>query len=368
MRDAGALDGATPDAARPVVTACPGAASAIGTWQNVEPAAFHEPSNMQTIVVVVNPLDASVLASASNKTNGGNGSTGVYKSTDCGASWKLWSTGTHASDLATGQLWAMLLDPTSPDTMYIANGYGNDPTLFKSTNGGVDWLPLSPNTPKTPRFVQAVAMDPGDSHHIAVTFHTDCSAPYTRNCMAMTRDSGATWSEFDGPPAVPGWREGGSLSTLGTDSYLYVCDLGGWFTSDGGRTWTKVIQQGVFARSAGSTHIVPDGTLYLGVPSYGMLYSRANPAANPPVALGSSYTLIPGSPGTTNMIDDGVSLIGAQVNGPPFYIASLSDPTKWTHMSTPDVKSGSNQMAYDAAHHIVYSANFQSGLLRIVTR
>ena len=63
-----------------VVTKCDSLGS-VGTWQNVEPAAFHSPSNMQTIAVAVNPKDQSVFAAASNKTNGGNGSTGIYKST-----------------------------------------------------------------------------------------------------------------------------------------------------------------------------------------------------------------------------------------------------------------------------------------------
>jgi hypothetical protein len=95
-----------------------------------------------------------------------------------------------------------------------------------------------------------------------------------------------------------------------------------------------------------------------------MFYSRASATA----ALGSSWTLIPNSPQATNVIDDGVTLIAAEVNGPPFFSADLSAATAWTHMSSPGVTCGSNQMAYDAAHHIVYSANFQSGLWRLVTR
>jgi photosystem II stability/assembly factor-like uncharacterized protein len=29
--------------------------------------------------------------------------------------------------------------------MYMNNGYGNEPTIYKSTNGGVDWTALNPD-------------------------------------------------------------------------------------------------------------------------------------------------------------------------------------------------------------------------------
>jgi photosystem II stability/assembly factor-like uncharacterized protein len=344
----------------------------VGTWESVEPAAFHSPSNMQTIAVAVNAQEGSVFAAASNKTNGGNGSTGIYKSTDCGASWSMWNTGAGQANLATGQLWAMLIDPDSPQTMYVANGYGDGPTLYKSTNGGVDFSPLAPDAsnvlPSHNNFVQAVAIDPGQSQHLAVTFHDDCGAPLSPLCLSQTTDGGATWTEFNGPAEVTGWREGATLSIFGPSNYFYACDVGAWYTSDGGKSWTKALPQGVFGRYAGSTDIAPDGTAYIGVPNLGMFYSRADSTATPPVLLGSSWTLIPNSPQSTNVIDDGVELIAAQVSGPPFFSASISMPATWTHMPTPAVQDGSNEMAYDPAHHVVYSANFENGLLRLVTQ
>jgi hypothetical protein len=342
-----------------VVTSCDHLGE-VGSWQNVEPATFHSPSNMQTIVVVVDPRDQSVLAAASNKTNGGSGSTGVYKSNDCGATWKLWGTGAHASDLSTGQLWAMLIDPGAPDNVYIANGYGNDPTLYKSTNGGVDWTPLKTDPEGQVGFVQAVAIEPASSKHVAVTFHENCKSPRAQNCMASSTDGGATWAVFDGPKSVAGWREGASLSVLGATKYLYLCDVGVFYTADGGVSWSKVLD-GTFGRYAGSTDLAPDGSLYVGISNHGIYRS-------PPNALGASWTLLDKSPQSTNLVDDGVSLFAAEVNGPPFFTARLDTTGTWTHMSSPTVSSGSNEMAYDAAHHLVYSANFGNGLLRLLTR
>jgi hypothetical protein len=338
----------------------------IGVWQNVEPAVFHSPSNMQTIAVVVNPQNSYVYAAASNKTNGGNGSTGIYRSTDCGSSWILWSTGTGASNLATGELWAMLIDPVSPQNMYVANGYGDNNTLFKSSDGGVDWVPLNvdPNHILEMQFVQAIALEPNNPNHLAVTFHINGRAPYNSNVLSTSTDGGATWKLFNGPSQVGGWREAATLTILGPASYVYGSDGGVYVTSNEGGSWSTAIGSGMFGRYAGSTELTPDGTtLYISTGA-GIHYSRANGGT----PLGASWTLIPNTQGNiTNFIDDGVTVYGFHVNG-PCYTANLNTPTVWTQMQNTGITNGSNMMAYDPANHIIYSANFGNGLMALKTR
>ena len=43
---------------------------APGAWHNISPAALSMPANMETLAVVVNPIDQTVYAAAGNKTNG----------------------------------------------------------------------------------------------------------------------------------------------------------------------------------------------------------------------------------------------------------------------------------------------------------
>jgi hypothetical protein len=322
---------------------------------------------MQSIAVAVNQQEGSVYAAASNATNGGNGSTGIYKSTDCGATWTAWNTGAGQADLATGQLWAMLIDPMNPQIIYVANGYGSNPTLYRSQNGGVDFSPLKPDvmnvTGTHKDFVQAVAIDPGNSKHIAVTFHDSCGSPFNSCCFSQSTDSGDTWTEFNGPSQVDGWQEAASLTIFGATNYFYTCGSGAFYTGDGGKTWSQVIKEVVFGRYAGSTDTTPDGRVYVGAGA-GTYYSTATTSS----PIGSSWTAIPNSPNPTTIIDDGVNLYSAQVNGPPFFSASVSSPMTWTQMSTPSIQDGSNEMARDPAHHIIYSANFENGLYRLVTQ
>ena len=371
-----------------VPPSCPmgDASSDVGVWTEVSPAAFHMPSNMQTWSVAINPQDESVFASAGNVTNGGNPplGTGIYKSSDCGASWALVSTGAHASDLTTGDPWALLIDPITPTTMYVDNGYGDDGTLFQSTNGGVDWAPLGidPCGVTAPVFSQAIAMDPTNHQHVALTFHETCSAtgttacttplPTTPMCLSQTTDGGQTWSYINGPTAqqgVTGWQEAASLMVLGAQSYLLLTpENGGWLTLDGGVTWTpEIATYDIYGTYAGSAHLAPDGTLYVGVANTGIYYSR--PDATHP--LGELWTLIAGSPQASALADDGVTLFsswGWDTSGQPYHTAPLSNPSTWTTMPTPTDPDPANQYAYDSAHHLLYSASTNAGLWRLHTR
>ena len=362
----------------------------VGTWQPVAPPEFLNPSNLETWSVALNPQDESVFAAAGNITNGCGGATqpaciatGVYKSTDCGGTWHLVSTGRSHTELATGDPWAMRIDPINPQNMYINNGYGSNPTLFKSTNGGVDWDPLAPDPgnllQNSNTFVQAVALDrdPSRSGHLVVTFHEDCTGNANPLCLAETTDGGATWREFSGPEIrdsnghLIGWEESAAVTILGATSYLLTVPQGwgGYFTSNGGQSWSKVFDGPAYGDYGGGGEFGPDGTVYVGVENTGIFYS--SPATSSP--LGATWTLIQGSPSTFLVIDDGTNLYAATNSQPnPYWFAPLNQLTAtpgptWTNMNTNGTVHGAGMFAYDSVHHIVYAAAQTAGILRLVT-
>jgi len=359
-----------------------------GHWEFISPPEFRTPSNVEAYAVAVSPGDQTVYATAGNKTDGGNGGTGVMKSTDCGATWVLASTGLNGDKLKTGGLWAMLVDPKNTDTIYVANGYGNNPTIYKSTNAGTDWAALNPDPEHTlsvVNFVQAIALDPRDPKHLAVTFHDNCKAPYNPLCFSQSMDAGSTWQLFNGPTSIPGWtikgwEEGASITVLGSSSYLFTAGAGTWYTGDGGAHWNQVVPQYVAGSYGGTNHVGPDGTLYIG--GNKVFVSPAAPASDPPftLATGQNPTALANSPAATVIVDDGVSLFASltpSTNARPFWTAPLASPTAWTQMADRICSDGtapsgacrgSNAMAYDSAHHVIYSANWGAGLWRLVTR
>lgn len=339
----------------------------VGVWEEITPPEFATPDNMEAAAIAVNPIDCSVYAAAGNETNGGDGGTGIFKSTDAGASWSKISTGENGAKLETGVIWAMRIDPVEPERMYVASGYGADPTIYRSIDGGVDWEMLDADPDDTVSdFAQAIGMDRDDPRHIIITWHETCSAPHTPNCLSRTKDGGDTWTILDGPPSFGGWVEGASITIFGPDSYLLAADAGGWFTDDAGATWDHVIDGVHYGVYAGGAHFAPDGAAYIGMANQGVFVSRGDRGA----PLGSSWTLIPGSPQAALLIDDGVTLYATYLHdfgGQPYWSAPIDDPTTWTNMPSPSIGRGAVAIDYDAAQHLVYSANGVFGLWRLRT-
>jgi hypothetical protein len=369
--------------------ACSKLSSVVGIWQNISPPELLTPGNMEVYSVAVNPVDGTVFMSGGNNTNGGacpKGTecpqtlTGLMRSSDCGATFSRINSieaGTDSANLITGALWAMVLDPKQPDTMYVANGYGMNPTLYKSTNAGVDWTALKPDPDGKLNFVQAVAVSPYDSKHLAITWHVTCEAPRVPFCLSMSKDGGDSWTLFDGPSSIPdwkidGWMEASAISILGPTSYLLTTPAGVWFSGDTGATWAQLAPEIVYATYSGSS-VIAGGDLFVAGAGH-ILVSKAA-AGDPPFELRTSHklTALPNSPTVTALVTDGKSLyVGSSREGPhQLWTAPLSDTSNWTQTADSickgDVCRGPNEMAYDPMHHVVYAANWASGLWRLVT-
>jgi hypothetical protein len=383
--------------------ACDALSSVKGSWKSISPTPFLVPGNMEVLAVAVNPEDETVYASAGNVTNGGacpsgqkcpSEGTGILKSSDCGASWTPISNKTgDTADLFTGDPWAMLIDPVTPATMYMNNGYGNNPTIYKSVNGGVDFKALNPDpkhlvaTGGGVPFVQSIAMERTNHLHLAVTFHENCASPLTPMCLSQSFDGGTTWTLINGPTSIPnwtidGWLEGTAISILGSTSIILSGPAGIWYTGNSGTSWKQIVAQGFTANYAGSTHVGSNGVLFIGANNNagpnGIFTAAAASGSSPPFATASGLLSVTGlskAPPSTVIIDDGLNLYATNTAGDdsqPVWTAPLAAPTTWKQM--PDKMCngstcrGSNEMAYDAVHHVIYSASWGAGLWRLVSQ
>jgi len=93
--------------------------------------------------VAVDPTNSSIVYAGM-----GNGS-GVYKSTDGGRNWNPANNGlivkTSSGDMVSYFVSALVIDPSSPSTLYAATFTG-DPEIggiFKSTDAGETWVPFN---------------------------------------------------------------------------------------------------------------------------------------------------------------------------------------------------------------------------------
>jgi hypothetical protein len=344
------------------VTPCPTDAASVGKWENITPpvmvpADYKGP--LMVVNVAVSPQDPSVVYTSIGREAAGN-AFGMFKSTDCGATWKKINTGKNAAAIDSGYQWTIVIDPVNSQNIFVSNGYGAPPSLFKSTDGGVNWDQIFTDDSLVAKtveynFTQGVAMDPADPQHLAVSFHANCKGEYGPMCMAETRDGGATWTLFHGP--TMGWSEGAGPLLFGGNRMLFAAPFTGLFyTEDVGATWKKVAEDAYAA-----AYHSPNGTWFVGS-NGGIIQSKDD---------GKTWSKVEGAPRTVGLVGDGETLFATFQNensGQPMYSAPENNPSKWTNLKTPEMKQGGSAMAYDPDHHIIYSSNYTAGLWRMITR
>jgi photosystem II stability/assembly factor-like uncharacterized protein len=338
-----------------------GSIPARGTWDaaSVSPVAAPpgEPGYQfkgKSVSVVVDPFDTA-------KVWLGTGEYGLYQSTDCGASWKHVSTGTNGSQIDKSTLWSMAVDPVNKGTIYTVAAYGAG-SVWKSTNGGVDWVDLFPNQTKFQyNFANNVSMDAHDPQHLVTMSHGSCD-DFSNGCLTETFDGGKTWPNRASLPKP--WGERGGVDVI--DKTTWILGYGGdgmYVTTDNGKSWKQTTQRGA-GDATGEFSILPlapaaDGAYY--VDSFqGAL--RSTDGINWSLAWGKKngvYARLEALITTPTMIYAG--------DNADMYSAPLSDYGNWTKMTGPKVDNFFNTfMAYDPVHKVVYVSGWEGGMVRYV--
>jgi photosystem II stability/assembly factor-like uncharacterized protein len=325
---------------------------AVDVFEDITPPGVDLSGNGVTNVVV-DPIHAGTLYV-------GTDHAGLQKSTNCGKDWTKVNTGNNGALLDTGIIWSMVIDFLNPDTIFAGSLYGQDNSLFKSTNGGVDWTSMAPpgseiyNTVEY-NFFQDLAIDPTDHEHIVLSFHANCTGATGPQCMAETTDGGANWRLFKGP--LDGWGEGAGPLILGGSKFILGTTQNGiYYTSDSGANWEKV--------GPGTDHQMyhaVDGSYYTGS-DYGINKSTDG---------GHTWRQIQNSPHGYGIIGDGKRLFNSLRNAgdqKPYFTSPENDGETWTPLASPPMDQGAVYFAHDPDHHVIYSANTSSGLWRIVTQ
>ncbi len=111
---------------------------------------------------------------------------GVFKSTNGGASWS--DTGVSFEDRKSGRrgVHALVIDPQVPGTLYVATYVSG---VFKSTNGGVSWVAVNKGLPGSGNSywnTNTLAIDPKVSRTVYVG---------TNRGVFMSMNGGASWAD-----------------------------------------------------------------------------------------------------------------------------------------------------------------------------
>ncbi|MDX6268978.1 MAG: hypothetical protein QOD28_201 [Acidobacteriota bacterium] len=211
----------------------------LGTWDDLGPGNVGGRSRS----LLVDPTNPNIMYTA-----GVAG--GIWKSTDGGANWLPLD-----DFMANIAVTCLAFDPDNPNTIWAGTGEGFFNTdgvrgagIFRSTNAGVNWSRLPATNNSNFFFIQDLVVSPADSNHIYAA---------TRTGVYRSLDNGASWTLVLASNAAngangamdlvmrtdaPGQATDYIYATLGTFAQAHIfrnTDAGG------AGTWVDVFTDGV---------------------------------------------------------------------------------------------------------------------------
>ncbi len=178
-------------------------------------------------------------------------------------------TNTGSWSSGQGRVNVVAVDPSNPTTIYIGAPAGG---IWKSTNSGSSWIPLSDELPQIG--VSGIAVDPTNSNIIYIaTGDRDAADTYSVGVLKST-NGGISWNTT-GLSFIGTSNFAGDLIIHPTNNQIILCatSAGVYRTMDGGTTWT-VEQTGDF--SQGSIRFKPTDPTIVYATSNNKFYKSTN--------------------------------------------------------------------------------------------
>jgi photosystem II stability/assembly factor-like uncharacterized protein len=149
------------------------------------------------------------------------------------------SRGGENTQVRNGRINAVAFDPRARGTYYAGAPYGG---VWKTTNGGADWTPLSDNWRSLS--VSSIAVEPENPQHLYVgTGDVPKQGPYAMGLM-RSQDGGTTWQPI-GPPELSTATISRVIVDVDAPNVVMAAEFGPggriWRSTTYGDTWGVVI-------------------------------------------------------------------------------------------------------------------------------
>src|SRR5262245_57134611 len=192
--------------------------------------------------VLVDPSDPSIVfVAALGHVYGANPDRGVYRSQDGGVSWRkvlFKNNDLGAIDLAfdptdARTIYASLWNTRRPPWSVYPPSYGPGSGLFKSTDGGDTWQPLTNGLPSEGVGRIGIAVAATNRNRVYAIVDAKEGGLYRSD------DAGATWSKASSDARMwgRGWDFGKVVVDPKNADLVYVSNTGVYRSRDGGRTF-----------------------------------------------------------------------------------------------------------------------------------
>ena len=207
------------------------------TWQQV----FYIDENTGAVQVGIDPKDPNIVyadfwAGRQGPWENGewNGTTsGLYKSTDGGTTWKQLTSGLPTTKQGLGRI-GFCIAPTNTNRLYATVDAGEYGGIYRSDDAGESWQKLNSDE----RF-----WGRGDDFAEVKADPKNADIVYTADVVVWkSTDGGNTWNAFRGAPGGDDYHRIW-INPNNTDILLIACDQGAIITVNGGQTFSSWYNQ-----------------------------------------------------------------------------------------------------------------------------
>jgi photosystem II stability/assembly factor-like uncharacterized protein len=162
------------------------------------------------------------------------GASTVYRSTNWGSDWTPLSSSTFLDPMGA-PLSAVAVAPGNDNVIYVGSNLGN---IMVTTNGGTLWV-IGPITGSTQGKVTGIAIDPTNSNVAYVTFAAFAPQGDRGEHVFKTTTAGGSWTDISQTlPNIP--FESILVSPNNPQLVIAGSDVGVFASMDGGATWGRL--------------------------------------------------------------------------------------------------------------------------------
>jgi photosystem II stability/assembly factor-like uncharacterized protein len=200
----------------------------------------------QIASVIIDPKDENrVFVAVLGHPYGANRERGVFRTLNGGKTWEK----VLYKDEDTGAV-ALAFDPSDAKTVYAVlwasrqgpweNGAWQGPGsgLFKSTDGGTTWKPLTKGLPSAADGLGRIGLDVSRTDPKCLFAVVDCPR---LGGLYRSDDAGESWRRVNGEPRL--WGRGNDFAEVKIDpknpDVVYVANIAFYKSTDGGKTFTS---------------------------------------------------------------------------------------------------------------------------------
>jgi len=192
--------------------------------------------------IVIDPRNSDVvLVACEGSVWGPGGDRGLYKTTDGGENWSKVleiSENTGVNNI--------VMDPSNPDILYATteqrrrhhygkiNG-GPESSVYKSTDGGENWLEIKKGLPSVHLGGMGIAVSPVDPNVVYLIIE----AAEDKGGFYRSTNKGESWKKMSGHHSSGQYYNEITCDPVDVDK-VYSVETYTHFTEDGGKTWKRL--------------------------------------------------------------------------------------------------------------------------------